>query len=127
MTHTNSLGLSQIGQIAIPVRDVARAETYYRDQLGMQHLFTMNGLAFFDCQGVRLMLSVPEPGRADHSASTLYFKVDDLQTAYTTLSARGVRFEDEPHLIARMDTYDLWMAFYSEDNLMAIMGEVVRA
>jgi methylmalonyl-CoA/ethylmalonyl-CoA epimerase len=40
-----------------------------------------------------------------------------------------VRFEDEPHLIARLPQHDLWMTFFrdSEDNLHALMSEVPRA
>jgi methylmalonyl-CoA/ethylmalonyl-CoA epimerase len=40
----------------------------------------------------------------------------------------GVRFEDEPHLIATMPDHDLWMTFFrdSEDNLMALMSEAKR-
>ncbi len=54
--------------------------------------------------------------------------MSDLQQAYRILMDRGVRFHDAPHLIARMQAYDLWMAFFSdsEDNMMAIMSEVPR-
>jgi methylmalonyl-CoA/ethylmalonyl-CoA epimerase len=40
----------------------------------------------------------------------------------------GVRFEDEPHLIAKMPAHDLWMTFFrdSEGNLLALMSEVAR-
>lgn len=130
LTATSStFGLSQIGQIAIPVKDLERAVACYRDQLGMKHLFSVPSLAFFDAGGVRLMLSRPEKPEFDHPSSILYYKVDDIHHACETLEARGVRFEDEPHLIARMDTYDLWMAFFrdSEDNVLAIMGEIPRA
>jgi len=119
-------GLAQIGQIAIPVRDLERAVAFYRDKLGMRFLFSAGTLAFFDCGGVRLMLSTPERAEFDHPSSVLYFKVDTIDTAYQIMTARGVQFEDSPHLIANMDTYDLWMAFFrdSEQNLFGIMGEV---
>jgi catechol 2,3-dioxygenase-like lactoylglutathione lyase family enzyme len=121
-------GLAQIGQIAIPVRDLERAVPFYRDKLGMRYLFSAGALAFFDCGGVRLMLSTPERAEFEHPGSVLYFKVDHIDTAYQTLMARGVQFDDSPHLIANMDTYDLWMAFFrdSEQNLFGIMGEVPR-
>ncbi len=99
----------------------------YRDLLGMRFLFQAPpGLAFFDAAGVRLMLSRPE-GEAG-GASTLYFKVDDINEATTTLRHRGVMFADEPHIIANMDTYDLWMAFFrdSEGNMHGLMSEVPR-
>lgn len=123
------LGLSQIGQIAVSVKDVERATAFYRDRLGMQHLFSAPpGLSFFDCSGVRVMLSRPEGSEQGQSNSILYFRVPDIQQAYRVLQDQGVRFHDAPHLIAKMDTHDLWIAFFydSEDNMMAVMSEVPR-
>jgi methylmalonyl-CoA/ethylmalonyl-CoA epimerase len=95
----------------------------------MSHLFSVPNLAFFDCGGIRLMLGLPEQGEAPPSGSVIYFRVADIHTAYQILSERGVSFEDSPHLIARMDAYDLWMAFFrdSENNLLSIMGEIARS
>jgi catechol 2,3-dioxygenase-like lactoylglutathione lyase family enzyme len=124
-TH-QTFGLAQIGQIAILVQDRERAVAFYRDKLGMQYLFTASTLAFFDCAGTRLMLSTPEPGQADSGNSIIYFTVDDIEAAYRELAERGVPFDDQPHIIANMGTYDLWMAFFrdSEHNLLGIMSEV---
>lgn len=121
-------GLAAIGQIAVPVTDVARAVAYYRDTLGMRFLFQAPpGLAFFDCGGIRLMLDGPAKAQAGMS-SVIYYKVDDLQEAYRTLSERSVQFESPPHLIATMPDHELWMAFFKDPdgNLLAIMGEVRR-
>src|SRR5947208_14308353 len=90
---TPALSLARIGQIAIVVKDVERATEFYRDALGMRFLFAFPGLAFFDCDGVRLMLSRPEKKEFDHPSSILYFKVADIQSAYQTLRERNVRFE----------------------------------
>ncbi|HEX6905904.1 MAG TPA: VOC family protein [Terriglobales bacterium] len=120
-----AFGLSQIGQIAINVHDTGRAVAFYRDQLGMKLLFTAGQLAFFDAGGIRLMLTPPEKPEFDHPASILYFKVPDIKQAHATLSQRGVKFEDTPHLIARMPDHELWMTFFrdSENNLLALMSE----
>lgn len=128
MASRNKFGLAQIGQIAIPVQHLDRAVDFYRHQLGMQYLFTASNLAFFDCAGVRLVLSVPEAPAFDHPSSVIYFKVENIDRAYHTLSAQGVQFDDRPHLIAKMDTHDVWMAFFrdSEQNVLAIMAEVAR-
>lgn len=123
-----ALSLRRIGQISVVVRDVERATAFYRDVLGMRFLFAYPGLAFFDCDGVRLMLSRPEKKEYDHPSSILYFRVDDIQSAYATLRGRKVEFEDEPHLVARMPDHDLWMCFFRDldDNIFALMAEVSK-
>ena len=123
---TPSFGLSEIGQIAINVHDLQRAVTFYRDALGMRFLFEApGGLAFFDCSGVRLMLGVAEKPEFSHPASVLYYRVDDIDAAHETLTGRGVSFIDEPHLIAKLPTHELWMTFFrdSEENVLALMEE----
>ena len=118
-------GLNRIGQIAVNVRDPARATAFYRDVLGMRFLFGAGTMAFFDCGGVRLMLTTAERADLDHKASILYYRVADIEAAHAALAARGVRFEQAPHLVARMPDHELWLAdFYdSEDNLLALMAE----
>jgi methylmalonyl-CoA/ethylmalonyl-CoA epimerase len=127
MTDTGEFGLSTIGQIAINAHDIERATTFYRDKLGMKHLFSVPPqLAFFDCDGVRLMLSLPARPEFDHASSILYFKVDDIQQAAETLIERGVKFEEQPAIVANMGSYDLWIGAFrdSEGNLLALMSEV---
>jgi methylmalonyl-CoA/ethylmalonyl-CoA epimerase len=126
---TPTVSLSRIGQIAIVVKDVERATAFYRDVLGMRFLFAYPGLAFFDCDGVRIMLSKAERPEFDHPSSVLYFRVPDIQAAYQALRAQHVEFEDEPHIIARMPDHDLWMSFFRDrdDNVLALMAEVGKA
>ena len=126
---TATFGLSTIGQIAINVHDPDRAIAFYRDTLGIKFLFRAGNLGFFDAGGIRLMLDKAEKPEFDHPSSILYFKVADIQQAHATLKGRGVHFEDEPHLLARMPTHDLWMCFFrdSEGNLLSLMSEVAKS
>jgi catechol 2,3-dioxygenase-like lactoylglutathione lyase family enzyme len=128
-TATAGVGITGLGQIAVNAHDIQRATAFYRDKLGLRFLFTAGKLAFFDCGGVRLMLDVAEKPEFDHPSSILYFRVPDINAAYRQLLANQVRFEDEPHVIARMPDHDLWMTFFrdSEDNLLALMSEVRQA
>ena len=121
--------LARIRQIAINAHDVDRATAFYRDVLGLAHLFRAGQLSFFDCGGVRLMLDKPEKPEFDHPSSVLYFQVGDIRAAHQRLKDAGAKFEDEPHVIAQMPTYDLWMTFFrdSENNLLALMSEVPRS
>jgi len=124
-----TLGSARLGQVSINVHDIGRATAFYRDKLGLPFLFAAGQLAFFDCGGVRLMLSPPEKKEFDHPSSVLYFTVPDIKAAHSQMLAAGVQFEDEPHLLARMPDHDLWMTFFhdSEQNLLALMSEVRRA
>lgn len=122
------LKLSQIRQISMRARDIARATEFYRDKLGMRFLFGVpDKMAFFDCDGIRLMLSLPE-AQFDHPGSVVYFKVEDIVSAFKMLEENGVKILSPPHLIARMDTHDLWMGFFndSEDNVLSLMSEVKK-
>ena len=110
---TPSHGLKKIGQIGITVRDVSVALAYYRDVLGMQLLFEAGGMAFFDCSGVRLMLG-PRGGEADHTATILYYQVDDIAVTAQALTERGVELIQQPHMVAKMSDHDLWMAFFRD-------------
>jgi len=129
MTLTSNFGLSTIEQIAVNAQDIDRAVAFYRDKLGMKLLFSVPpSLAFFDCDGIRLMLSLPPKPEFDHESSIIYFKVEDIQGAYATLTERGVQFEEAPIFVADMGTYDLWLASFrdSENNLLALMAHVPK-
>jgi methylmalonyl-CoA/ethylmalonyl-CoA epimerase len=129
MPGATDLSQARIGPIYITVHDLDRAVAFYKEKLGLKHLFTVSKLGFFDCGGIRLMLAVPESPEFDHPSSVVYFGVDDIQTVFTNLSEGGVQFERPPHLIAKMDSYDLWMAFFrdSENNLLSLMSNVARS
>ena len=126
--HTD-ISLGKIGQISVTVHDLERATAFYKDTLGVKHLFSFPPkMAFFDCDGIRLMLAIPERPDLDHPSSILYFKVEDIDAAYEGLTKRGVHFEGKPILVAPMETYDLWLAEFrdSENNVLALMCEKAK-
>lgn len=122
-------GLASIGQISVNVHDVKRATEFYRDTLGMKFLFEAGDMAFFDCGGIRLMLSEPERPQFDHPGSFIYYRVADIQLSYEILVSRGVNFDEKPTLVARLADHDLWMAFFRDPdkNPLVLMSEVPRA
>ncbi|MGD0271796.1 MAG: VOC family protein [Candidatus Sulfotelmatobacter sp.] len=123
------VGITRLGQVGINAKDVDRAAAFYQEKLGLKLLFRAPpGLAFFDCGGVRLMLSKAEKPEFDHPSSVLYFAVPDIRAAFGKLKEGGVHFEDEPHIIAKMPAHDLWLTSFrdTEGNLMALMSEVAR-
>ena len=118
--------ITQIGQIARSVGDTAIAEKWYRDVLGLKHLYTFGNLAFFDLGGTRLMLS--EEGGATRE-SILYLRVGDIAAAHRDLQARGVKFTHAPHMIHKhADGTEEWMAFFEDPDgrPLAIMAQAVH-
>ncbi len=126
MSIATNFDLRLIGQIAITVHDLDKAVTFYREVLGMRFLFKVPNMAFFDCNGVRLMLGIPLSAEHDHPASIIYYKVEDLYAAYAMFSGRGVEFTGKPQLIAKLPDHELWMAFCKDvdGNTLALMSEV---
>jgi len=121
-----NLRIERIGQVSLLIRDVERTEAFYRDTLGLPHLFTFGDLAFFDCGGTRLYLRVVadtewRPG------SILYFRVPDIRAAHAILEERGVHFQGAPHRIhTHDDGTEEWMAFFDDpdENTLALMSQI---
>ena len=127
MSAPTSVRLGAIGQISLSIRDVARAERFYGETLGLPHVFTFGDLAFFDADGTRLYLHRKDA--ADWKpGSTLYFLVDDIHAAQESLTERGVRFTGAPHVIYTDDATgtEEWMTFFDdgEGNTHALMSRV---
>ena len=115
--------IDSVGQIALPVADPDRSEAFYGEALGLRLLYRFGNLVFFSAGNLRLMLSGRESPKP--SSAIVYFKVADLDAAYSGLTARGVPFEDPPHFIARMPDHELWMAFFKDPDghQLALMSE----
>lgn len=123
----NEPGIQGIGQIAVAVSDIERAKGFYGDTLGLALLFEAPpALAFFDCGGVRLMLTTQQGDEADHKTSVIYYKVANIQAATDTLKSRGVTFVREPAMTAQMADHELWIGFLRDPDgtLVGIMAEV---
>ncbi len=121
--------LNQIGQIALAVSNADRSEAFYETTLGLRKLDRYGDLVFFDCAGIRLMLSPPERGEAVAvGQGAIYFRVADLLRAAADLAGKGVAIESAPHLVAPMPDHDLWMAFIRDPDghLIGLMMEAPR-
>lgn len=124
-----SSGLGPIGQIARVVKDFAAAERFFRDTLGVPHLYTFGSLAFFDCGGTRLMVQADTGNEVPglQNDSVLYFRVADIHASYDTLEKRGVTFRGAPHMIHKhADGTEEWMAFFDDPDgkPLALMAQV---
>jgi methylmalonyl-CoA/ethylmalonyl-CoA epimerase len=123
----STVHLEEITQIALTVQNLEEAKRFYRDTLGMRFLFDAGAMAFFQCGSIRLMI-----GTSDKPSSTtgtiVYFRVSDLPLAFAELKSKAVAFTQDPHLVARMKSHDLWLAFLQDPsgNSIGLMSEVAR-
>ena len=119
-----SAAITHVGWIAVAVKDVQRAEAFYRDVLGLKHLFSFPGMTFFDCGGVRLFLSKPEKPEFDKTP-VIYYRVASVDAAFARLQARGAHFTERPQIVHQDASHELWMASFndSEGNLLVVMEE----
>jgi methylmalonyl-CoA/ethylmalonyl-CoA epimerase len=122
------LNLSHIGQIALAVGDVDRAEAFYAETLGLRKLYRFGDLSFFDCAGVRLLIEKARSPEDIARASVIYFRCADIVLAVRELEQRGASFTAKPHLIAKMEDHDLWMAFFNDPDghTLALMQEAPK-
>ena len=123
------MALNQIGQIAVAVSNTDAAEAFYGGVLGLRKLYRYGDLCFFDCAGVRLMLSPPERGETvEPGQGAIYFRVADLPMAVNEVRAKGAAIVSEPHLTAPMPDHDLWMAFVKDPDghLIGLMMEAPK-
>ncbi|MBL8671855.1 MAG: VOC family protein [Alphaproteobacteria bacterium] len=122
------LNLGRIGQVALPVADVDRSEAFYGQMLGLRRLYRFGDLTFFDCAGTRLMLERARDGAPQPSSGAIYLRCADIALAVRELERRGVAFDSAPHLVARMDDHDLWMAFFKDPDghVLALMMEAPK-
>jgi DNA-binding CsgD family transcriptional regulator/catechol 2,3-dioxygenase-like lactoylglutathione lyase family enzyme len=129
-TMTGPIALGGLGQVSLLTRDVAGAERFYRDTLGLPHVFTFGDLAFFDCAGTRLFVRAV-PDAEWRPSSVLYFRVDDIVGQFAALTGAGVTAVGQPHVIHRDDAAgtEEWMAFFEDPdgNTLALMSRVPLA
>ncbi len=119
-----TLALGPIGQISRSVENIEESVDWYKNKLGLPHLYTFGKLSFFDCGGTRLYLQESSESGPE---SCLYLRVPDINAAYEELQKRGIVFKNAPHLIHRhADGTEEWMAFFDdlEGRTLAIMCQV---
>jgi len=109
--------VSGMGQLSITVSDLDASVRWYRDVLGLPHLFTVEGqpMAFFQAGSVRLYLG-ETPDERFRSRPVVYYAVDDLEAAYAEVTGRGAPSMARPHLVHQDGETELWMAFVSDPD-----------
>jgi predicted enzyme related to lactoylglutathione lyase len=132
MATDGKVSLSRIKQIALPVREITEATRFYRDTLGMRHLFDAPpALSFFDCGGVQLMLAGPDAQGKDgeEQHAVLFYDVSDIKSVHGKIKSSGAKSLEEPHVIARMNGREIWISSFSDGqgNVVSLMSDVAEA
>jgi len=118
--------IDRVLQLSIPVRDLLRATAFYRDVVGLELLFEVPNMAFFDCGGIRILVGTGEVA-PKNSCASIYFNTADINAEVARLREGGVTMDDATR-IAQLADRDVWLAhFYDPDgNLLSLMSEVRR-
>lgn len=119
------MNIQKINQIGVPVKDINRAVSFYK-ALSLPLLFSTDTMAFFDCDGIRILLSLPEKDEFSHPSSVIYFQVENIWETYKKFTNAGVSFIDELHIVAKMGGTETWMTFFkdTEGNIHAFISEL---
>lgn len=83
-----------MGQISRSAGNIEAAARWYRNVLGLDHLYTFGGRALFDCGDTRVMLSQAEDRPVNESI--IYVRVPDSDAAHKYLTDNGVEFLHAP-------------------------------
>lgn len=123
---SDSMNISTIGQIAIAISDLDKAVYFYQKILKLEMLFDVPpNMAFFNCGGVRLMLTTLQGPEQDHNTSVIYYKVTGIESIFDELKALQVDIERPPGMAAKMPDHELWIGFIRDPdgNLVGLMEE----
>lgn len=118
---------SKVAQLLIPVENLEKGLSFYKDVLGLPFLFSAPPqMAFFNCGGIRLLVGVMPEGEAAQRGATIYFQVSDIQGVHASLSDKGVSFRANPHMVHRTPESELWLAEFTDPdgNQLALMSDI---
>ncbi len=129
-TLSSDIRLGALAQVSLLCRSATASEAWYRDVLGLTHIFTFGSLVFFDLAGTRLYLR-EVPDKEFRPGSTLYFAVGDINAATDLLKGRGAKFQGAPHMIYKDDATGVeeWFSFFEDPdgNILALTARIPPA
>jgi predicted enzyme related to lactoylglutathione lyase len=123
-------GITGIAQVALTVRDLDRAVTFYRDVLGLTFLFSAPpSLAFLRCGPTRVMLNGDPQAGPPAGGPILYYAVADIQGAFAAVTAKGAPITEAPKAIATVGGREVWLGFTEDPDghPVGLMSEVPLA
>lgn len=114
-------------QVALTVKDINAARTFYRDRLGLRLMFEANNMLFFDVGGTRLMIARDEAReRPARPPGILYFHVEDFNAALVRLQGTRANLIGAVETVQTTSSGSLRLQQFedADGNMLAIMGFV---
>lgn len=109
--------ITQLGLVTVIVSNLARAQRFYRDKLGLRMIFynRKHKWLTFDCGRATLSLTVPWNRRSKKlvgAKTGISFFVDDIQATYQALKKKAVKF----HLAPRKEQWGGTLANFEDPD-----------
>ena len=103
--------------ITVLVTDLDRSVAFYRDMLGFFEIDGGEGNAVLASGATRLVLrAIPDVAPINRRLVHLNLEVQDVETAYQELKAKGVRFTYAPRAVNRGVKLELWAAAFRDPD-----------
>ncbi|HEX9815504.1 MAG TPA: VOC family protein [Candidatus Thermoplasmatota archaeon] len=124
----SAVHVEAVSQVAMTVPNIDEAISFYEGKLGIRLLFKTPNMAMLACGETRILLGTPEQNTTKQPMF-LYFRVEDIKTAFAGLRSDGVRVGQEPHMVGSFQGRDAWLATFFDPSgtLHHLISEVPGA
>lgn len=112
----------------IPVKDLARARTFYEEKLGFKPKQEEPGGVVYECAERTACFMYPTPNAGTSQASQAFWQVEDIEREVAELKVRDVKFEEydmpgmkmEGSILTAGEAKAAWFKD-TEGNIMAVI------
>jgi len=116
----------RIAQIILRVAELDRSVVFWTEIVGLGLAMRADAFAFLDGGGTQLILNQVEDRPGDESLTEIVLEVEDVESAYSELSERGVPFEVDLRPVTSDGNRELWAAHFRDPDghLASVVGWV---
>ena len=106
----------KVGQVILPVKELAKSIAFYKDTLGMKVKYTIpEEFAFFDGGGVELALRQNEHSLLPDETE-IVLQVSDVHGMFELLKAKGVSFSHPPRAVTGNEASELYATDFRDPD-----------
>ena len=105
MPTKTDVKLSTLSYVILYVKDANKSLPFYRDTLGLKVRVDSPGWVEFETGATTVALHSDEklPAVRPHGQAIAVFNVEDIDAAYESLKAKGIKFAKEPQVVCETD------------------------